>query len=314
MHYYLGIDGGGTKTDFLLVNEKGRVTARRIEKGSNPNDIGIEKTYQVFVEGLKNLCGEQAISPKQITLFCGGSGCGVGSYSKELTDRFEQIVARASFSSDIANIIEIGLSDRDGIVAIAGTGSAFAIQKRQTVQVIGGNGYLFEDYGSGYAIARAGFKAILDHADGFGQKTILKELFEENFHGDVKKNLGTLYKGGKSMIASFAPLVFRGAEYEDYVAKDIIARNEKYIAEVLNGLVQRYALKKISLAGGLFKNQAFVYGVKERVCGEIDFCVPALPPVCGAVRRAAKINGGCDTSFMRALQESLLQEKGRENS
>ncbi|MGN1052987.1 MAG: N-acetylglucosamine kinase, partial [Candidatus Scatosoma sp.] len=310
MKYYLGIDGGGTKTDFLLVNETGKALARRIEKGSNPNDIGIEGTYQVFVEGLKSLCEEQAISPKQITLFCGGSGCGVGSYSKELTERLDRIVARASVSSDIANITEIGLFDQDGIVAIAGTGSAFAIQKSQTVRLIGGNGFLFEDYGSGYAVARAGFKAILDEEDGFGQKTVLKELFEENLHGGIKKNLGTLYKGGKSLMASFAPLVFRGAEYGDGAAKDIIARNENYMAEVLNVSVQRYALTKIALAGGLFKNQAFVYGVKEKLCGEIDLCVPALPPVCGAVRRAVKLNGGCNTSFMRALQESLSQEKG----
>ncbi len=308
MRYYLGIDGGGTKTDFLLVDERGKVLARHGEKGSNPNDIGIEGAYQVFYDGLQAVCKGAGITPDQITLFCGGSGCGVGSYSKQLTDRFQKIVERAGFASDVSNAAELGLSSEDGVVAIAGTGSAFAVQRQGQIQIVGGNGYLFEDYGSGYAVARAGFQACLDEADGFGRATLLKTLYEEKLQGEVKKSLGSLYKGGKALIASFAPLVFEGAERGDDEAKRILEKNQAYITRSLNELTKRYALKRVALVGGIFKNQAFAQGIKENLNEDVSVRVPVLPPVCGAVRRAVKLYGDCDVAFTEAL-EKILQDK-----
>ena len=41
--YYLGIDGGGTKTEFLLVSENGDEISRITLGASNPVDIGMSK-------------------------------------------------------------------------------------------------------------------------------------------------------------------------------------------------------------------------------------------------------------------------------
>ena len=47
---YLGIDGGGTKTEFALVTADGHILKRIIEGGSNPNDIGISGTEKLISE------------------------------------------------------------------------------------------------------------------------------------------------------------------------------------------------------------------------------------------------------------------------
>ena len=51
--YYLGIDGGGTKTEFILIDEQGNVLNRYLDKGSNPNDIGIENCVSVLRGGIE---------------------------------------------------------------------------------------------------------------------------------------------------------------------------------------------------------------------------------------------------------------------
>ena len=46
--YFLGIDGGGTKTLFRLVDEKGAVIRTVLKDASNPNDIGMENAFAVL--------------------------------------------------------------------------------------------------------------------------------------------------------------------------------------------------------------------------------------------------------------------------
>ena len=55
-HYFLGIDGGGTKTLFKMVDENGAVI-REIRKGAvNPNDIGMENAIALLRSGISEVC------------------------------------------------------------------------------------------------------------------------------------------------------------------------------------------------------------------------------------------------------------------
>ena len=48
MTYYIGIDGGGTKTEAVIANKCGQILARRVGTTSNPNDITPEGSLQVL--------------------------------------------------------------------------------------------------------------------------------------------------------------------------------------------------------------------------------------------------------------------------
>lgn len=67
--YYIGIDGGGTKTEFLLADGCGNILGQAIKEGSNPNDKGLEVAYKVLSDGLKELLTGADIDPKNI-YFC----------------------------------------------------------------------------------------------------------------------------------------------------------------------------------------------------------------------------------------------------
>ena len=55
MRFLIGIDGGGTKTDFVLCDTAGRVISRVRKNGSNLNNIGFEKAIGIVKEGINEL-------------------------------------------------------------------------------------------------------------------------------------------------------------------------------------------------------------------------------------------------------------------
>ncbi|MDO5577557.1 MAG: hypothetical protein Q4F84_10805, partial [Fibrobacter sp.] len=73
---YLGIDGGGTKTDFLLCDSDLREIARVTKSGCNPNDIGIDKCLEILCDGISNVM--QGNEDNEISLFAGLSGGATG--------------------------------------------------------------------------------------------------------------------------------------------------------------------------------------------------------------------------------------------
>lgn len=73
---YVGIDGGGTKTEFLLAESKGEILDRVVLSGCNPNDIGLSACFEILKQGLSKLCGE--LERDQISLFAGIAGCSSG--------------------------------------------------------------------------------------------------------------------------------------------------------------------------------------------------------------------------------------------
>ena len=49
---FLGIDGGGTKTEFAVISSDGCVRKRFVRSGCNPNDIGFSKMSAIITDGI----------------------------------------------------------------------------------------------------------------------------------------------------------------------------------------------------------------------------------------------------------------------
>ena len=65
--YFLGIDGGGTKTCFTLINEKGNVINRVIKGTCHPTQIGFDNLEKLLREGLEEIIKSSNISKEEIT-------------------------------------------------------------------------------------------------------------------------------------------------------------------------------------------------------------------------------------------------------
>ncbi len=235
MHnWVIGLDGGGTKTDGVLVGRDGRVLARRTVGASNPNDVGEQASAALILSLAEVLAAEAGIPLADCFLFGGISGA--LNHREGLTARLlaaDRAPGGAEIDSDMVNLLSAELSDRDGACIICGTGSACFARRGRAVFRIGGWGYLLDSAGSGYDIGRQALEAVLRAHDGRGCQTLLSSALAAALGAPVPDSLTRLYAGGKTLIASLTPAVFAAARAGDAVAAAILDRNAEALAELL---------------------------------------------------------------------------------
>ena len=252
IQYYLGIDGGGTKTEFLLADGDGRELRRVLLGSCNPNDVGLEAALEVINRGILETCGE--FSKSKISVFAGIAGSTTGDHRQRILMLLEKHrFARIAADSDAKNAVAAALNGQDGIAVIMGTGSIAFVQVGGESCRIGGFGYLLGDGGSGFAIGRDAIAAALTDEDGCSPPTRLRRLVHEQCGGEtIWESVSSFYRGGKRVIASYAPLVFEAYRAEDWAAKEILQKRS--IARLIEGAASRLPhLREIPvvLCGGL---------------------------------------------------------------
>ena len=159
---YLGIDGGGSKTSFLLVDEYYNEICH-IESGpSNWLSVGADAATQAITQGISHLTERPNIV---CAGFAGAARHDSAAFYKEV---LESLIPEAQIiiESDafIASIGAIGVDP--GILLIAGTGSiVIGRDKARNMFRIGGWGPYFGDEGSGFWIGREAVREALRSLD-----------------------------------------------------------------------------------------------------------------------------------------------------
>ena len=250
--YYLGIDGGATKTSFLLVDRSG-LALRRLELGSsNPVDLGIEQTGAVLAEGIETVC--DGIPYEAISVYAGISGGGLLGPKMKIAEMLgDYPFAYIGNGSDGDLLVSSGLGSRDGVVAILGTGSVVYVQQAGRRRQLGGFGYLFDRGGNGYSIGRDVILAALEAEDGSGPDTSLGDLLAKRFPGSPWRQLTSFYNLGKRGIAALAPLAFQAHDAGDRLATKILEENMAAIARLLEAGAEGFGDRPVDiiLFGGL---------------------------------------------------------------
>jgi N-acetylglucosamine kinase-like BadF-type ATPase len=155
----LGIDGGGSKTTFLLVDDRDREICRVQSGASNWLSIGKDAAAAAVRQGVGQLTG-----PKPDAVCGGFAGAGrpegLEFFKSILEPLFPNSVLRIESDAFIAYAGAIGLEP--GVLLIAGTGS-IAIGRRTDGTMIraGGWGPQFGDEGGGFWIGREAVRAAL---------------------------------------------------------------------------------------------------------------------------------------------------------
>lgn len=289
--WYLGIDGGGTKTDFALADEQGRLLAREKLGPCNPVDLGMGETLRVLAEGIARVCAGRPLS--EISVYAGIAGGITGENQRLIREPLASCgFFRAENGTDAMNAVAAGLGDQDGVAVILGTGSIAFAKQGETLMRLGGFGYLLEPGGSGFAIGRDGILAALQAEEGSKPHTLLLPLVREKCgRAKVLDAVGDFYQGGKRLLASYAPLVFEAARQGDPAAAAILQENMRPVAELLTA-----GAKKLSgsgpvqgvLLGGLVHQKEVLGPLLESLLppGQFDLRWCLTPPVAGALRLA----------------------------
>ena len=290
MRYYVGVDGGGTKTEFIWVNEGGMVVLNERLGSSNPNDIGKDKMIADMVAAISKNMPQDADC---VDICMGLSGIGFAGCKDELITAIKQI-DKVRFV-DVCSDVQIALDsayEQDGCIVIMGTGSVGYLRKNGEHILIGGCGYMIDSSLSGYDLGREVLNAVLCEVDGRGEKTLLSTLVLEETGLDASAIVKKVYTLGKAYVASFAPHVFTAYEKGDKVAKKILVRRVKEWESLLFGVRKASGqdICEITLIGGLNKRWNLLSAFLSRKARKkIRFKLPENPVIEGALRRARRL-------------------------
>ncbi|MGK7920085.1 MAG: N-acetylglucosamine kinase [Trichodesmium sp.] len=233
----LGIDGGGTKTEAILMNENYQVISSGKSGPSNYQSVGIEvaknSIKNAIIQAVTNSNSHQEISG----ICLGLAGVGRPKDIEIVKNFLQEIITDIPIQWNLQpNTIIVcgdnqialvgGIGDTIGIVVMAGTGSqVFGQNSQGLTKRVGGWGYLLGDEGSAYHIAIRGLQAALKAYDGRELPTILIADFQTHLGlTNIEGLIELVYRRGwgATEIARLAPIVSAAADKGDKVAKKII--------------------------------------------------------------------------------------------
>lgn len=226
--YYVGIDGGATKTIACLGDKSGNIVEVVKVGASNYQTTGIEKTKKTLTQAMKLITECQEININQIRCICfGGAGVDSDEGREIITSIFREIGYKNELKVCNDGLIAlVGANDGYlGGVVIGGTGSvALGVDNYGKLHKVGGWGHVLDDGGSGYAIARDALSKILRSYDGRGRDTLLWESIKKHLNiSSQEEIIDFVYEEftRKHDIANLAPLVTELYK-KDEVATEII--------------------------------------------------------------------------------------------
>lgn len=269
--YFICIDGGGSKTEFQILDEKGQplflekegVQSKVVLSGStNINTQGTENVRQV----LREFFHETVLEGQKLDAFlteskviAGLAGILTKEQYATVVSLFEEIgIAEGNLLLMTDADAALGSIEGDGAILIAGTGSICLGKKGDRRYQVGGLGKILSDEGSGYYIGIQAIKAALAEEVGFGPKTKLTPALKELYEVDHMTSLIEPITQGQfspGQIALAAPLVFEHAQNKDETSQAIIEDAAFQLRKLVLTFVQLSGLEKgeIHVWGGLFK-------------------------------------------------------------
>ena len=249
----LGLDGGGTKTVCVLMDDTGKMLGRGEAGASNYQSVGKKAAILSIQSALAQaIASTAAVKVEAICLGLAGVARPAdiqvaNSFVEQLKLSDSLPVTWALQPSNIvicndALIALVGGVGHDvGIVAIAGTGSIiFGRNHQGCTKRVGGWGYILGDEGSAYHLAVSGMRAALRAYDGRSEPTTLQERIIEHLGLSSLENLiEVIYQQGWGVkeIAALAPIVDGAAASGDAVALTIIENAVKELVQATQAVI-----------------------------------------------------------------------------
>lgn len=240
----IGVDGGGTKTEFILVDASGAIVATHTGPGCNPSQVGPERARQILTDGLQTLCSAlPADSVEKTLLFMAGSPPFWKETAAALTG-----FGVVTTATDSVPVLELATGGAPGLVLHAGTGSFVTARAPDgSVHYAGGLGWKLGDAGSGYDLGRRAVAvALLElQAEAQGRTKKLSPLAEAlRAHtgiADYAASSRFFYNdaAANTVISGFAPRVLELAEQDCGAAQQVVADSVTDLARLADQVIHQ---------------------------------------------------------------------------
>lgn len=294
--YFVGVDGGGTKTALVACTADGQKVASAACGPLNYNFIGLDAALENLTEGIAALG-----LPKE-------SIVAVGIGDPSIDDEAESPVAK-EFAARATALLGVPVYVRSdaymtlfaltggkkaGVLIISGTGSmAIGENDAHEIAVVGGWGRLSGDEGSGYYIGREGICAALRAFDGVAPQTKLTAAALAYFDVCAPRDLISAFYGENGPdVAGFSRCVAKCAAEGDKVAQNILLDAAHHLSRYASVLIERTKADLLGVWGSvLCKNdtvrRAFENDVHQKF-PKVEICEPAISAELAAALYAAQ--------------------------
>src|SRR5713101_3238581 len=275
MRWVLGFDGGGTKTDCVLMDESGAVVARAGSGASNPTSFGVEVSLASLAEAAKDALRTAERSEKEVAYVVAGvSGAGETSMRWALQSGLQPGFPNATILITSDLVLSLGATGEiPSVVVIAGTGSA-VLGRTAPFELAraGGFGPVIGDPGSAYDIGRRATAVII-------QKHLNKETFSletkvlESFQCKFDELLDRARSRPGDIFPKIFPIVSSAAENGDVAARALLTSAAQELRDQAREVIEKLKLRDSSFflakTGGVFDGSGFLNAQFDSMIREV---------------------------------------------
>ena len=311
----LGVEGGGTKTAWVLV--EGPVAG-----GSEPDsqwvilDQGKLPPSNLRLTTPERLREIFAELPKQVDhagVFLAGCGTEEDRRSLALICREIWPNAKIVTGSDRDSGLAAALDHGDGIVVNAGSGSSVTGRRGDRIERAGGWGHILGDTGGGYFLSIEALRLILREYDLHrGEMQFTAKILHALSLNNLDELVRWAQTADKMEIAMLAPVVFEAAAGGDASVNEIVEDGARVLCEYTEAVACRLHLlaPKVVLMGGLFhRDSIYTHAFRRRLKKNLPdarVTVAERPPELGAAWLAA--GKGDHVAFQSKLSEKEIED------
>ena len=309
--YFLGIDGGGTKTT-CAVGDESQLIATATAGPSNVVRVGEVQVRKSLQQAVGQACAGAGITPAEVAHTCvGGSGAARPELAEIVRRALAEILSTPiDVVGDMQIALEAAFDTGPGVIVIAGTGSIAYGRDRQGKTVrAGGWGFAVGDEGSAHWIGRAAVSVVLRAADRSAAGP-WSETPETGSHSPFAEALFKIW-GVSSLVdlarvansippPDFAALFPAVAASTNHLATQVLTHAGSELAQVAAVVGQRLFPQKkdetspvrVAMIGGVFRYAPLVrqvfYNELRALEPRAEVNPQVVEPVEGALRMARR--------------------------
>lgn len=295
----LGVDGGGTKTRAVIMDERGEILGEGRAGPSNPLRVGVGAAMTAIRQAVDRACAAARVRRGEIVAAEIGLA---GVKRQDVREHMREALSELGIGLfDVVPDADIALfgatGGAPGLVVIAGTGSVCCgTNARGKSAYAGGWGPMVGDEGSGSWIARRALQAVAKATDGRAAKTSLVDASCEYFNVAQPEDLATaIYAAGMTndRIAGFARYVIDAARERDAVAREIVVDAGRELGQAACAIIGKLHMGResfpVGYVGGVFAAGDLVLIPLRREIHRVAPKARLVPPLLAPAEAAARM-------------------------
>jgi N-acetylglucosamine kinase-like BadF-type ATPase len=267
MDFFLGFDGGGSKTECVLMNSEGETLASAVNGPSNPLRAGFPRAWFALGAAADAVLARQKLKASQIRGVCAGlGGAGQSRVARRMQLHFSAAFPGAAVrvTTDLEVALAAATNGGEGVVLLAGTGSAaYGCNGEGKIARAGGRGPWIGDEGSGFDIGRKALAAVVRAQDRLGPETALAgAVLEAACVTSWDALVDQIVNSPDFVFPRLFPHVAELAEKGDAVSREILTTASRQLAELAESVIGQLGIAgkvfPLAKAGGMISRSTFL--------------------------------------------------------